>query len=74
MYLNEFAELGIKLNNRTSGEVKTKCPECHATRKNKSDDSLSVNIEKGILQLSQLRLWWVCYIQTKKRIYCTAKN
>lgn len=47
MYLNEFAELGIKLNNRTSGELKTKCPECHATRKNKSDDSLSVNIEKG---------------------------
>jgi twinkle protein len=47
MYQAEFLELGISLKGRQSGELKTKCPQCHQTRKNKNDDSLSVNIEKG---------------------------
>lgn len=47
MYQAEFLELGISLKGRQTGELKTKCPQCHQTRKNKTDDSLSVNVEKG---------------------------
>jgi twinkle protein len=48
MYANELIELGIHLGNRNSGEVKTKCPQCSATRRNKADKPLSVNIDKGV--------------------------
>ena len=47
MYQAEFLELGISLKGRQTGELKTKCPQCYQTRKNKTDDSLSVNVEKG---------------------------
>ena len=46
MYYNKLTDLGIKLN-RTSGSVKTKCPQCSDGRKNKSDVPLSVNITNG---------------------------
>lgn len=46
MYYNKLTDLGIKLN-RTSGSVKTKCPQCSDGRKNKSDMPLSVNITNG---------------------------
>lgn len=32
---------------RTSGHVKVHCPECHESRKNKSDKSLSCDLETG---------------------------
>ena len=48
MYLKELQDLGILLKGRTSGDVKTKCPQCTPTRKNKADESLSVNVEKGV--------------------------
>ena len=47
MYLNELQGLGIQVK-RTSGEVKTLCPKCSHTRKNKNDFCLSVNIDQGI--------------------------
>ena len=48
MYLKELQDLGISLKGNPSGDVKTKCPQCGPTRKNKSDVSLSVNVNKGV--------------------------
>ena len=48
MYLKELQDLGIALKGNPSGDVKTKCPQCGPTRKNKSDVSLSVNVNKGV--------------------------
>jgi twinkle protein len=45
--MDKFIELGIQVKNR-GGEQKTFCPKCHDKRKNKSDKSLSVNVEKGV--------------------------
>ena len=43
----KLEELGILLK-RSSGYVKTKCPKCSHNRKNKSDNCLSVDIDKGV--------------------------
>ena len=45
--MEKFIELGIQVKNR-GGEQKTFCPKCRDQRKNKSDKSLSVNVEKGV--------------------------
>ena len=45
--INDFLALGIELK-RKSGNEKTKCPKCKTTRKNKNDNPLSVNIDKGL--------------------------
>jgi twinkle protein len=54
MYLCEeeagitYGEVGIDLRGYRSGkDYKTFCPRCHGSRKNKSDKSLSVEIETG---------------------------
>ena len=44
---NDLINLGIELK-RSPGSVKTKCPKCSHTRKNKRDDCLSVNIDDGL--------------------------
>jgi len=46
MYYDKLSDLGIKLTRR-GGQEKTKCPQCHDGRKNKTDRSLSVNITEG---------------------------
>ncbi len=46
MYHSKLVDLGIKLT-RTSGSVKTKCPQCSDGRKNKHDNPLSVDITTG---------------------------
>ncbi len=46
--IEKLTNLGINLKNRTSGELKTKCPKCSHKRKNKHDESLSVNISTGL--------------------------
>lgn len=38
----------IELGGRTSGQVKVKCPNCIESRSDKSDKSLSINIDKGL--------------------------
>lgn len=43
-----FAELGIDIRGRTSGNVKTTCPQCAHDRKKSRDPSLSVNISEGV--------------------------
>ena len=46
MYYDKLCDAGIKLT-RTSGQVKTKCPKCSDSRRNKTDTPLSVNINEG---------------------------
>lgn len=47
--MNEYDRLGISIPfGRTSGNIKTKCPKCSGTRKNKSDRALSVNLNEGL--------------------------
>lgn len=43
-----LANLGIDTRGRTSGDVKTRCPQCSHLRKNQRDRSLSVNVESGV--------------------------
>lgn len=45
--IEQFQKFGIEIKPRPN-EQKTKCPQCHHKRKNKSDNSLSVNVEKGV--------------------------
>lgn len=40
--------IGIPLKNKTAGEIKTICPKCSDSRKNKKDPCLSVNITEGV--------------------------
>ena len=46
-HYNDLLALGINLK-RSTGSVKTKCPQCSHKRKNKTDDCLSVNIDEGL--------------------------
>lgn len=46
--MKTFQDFGIDIGNKSSGKIKTKCPQCSATRKNKSDKCLSVDIDKGL--------------------------
>lgn len=43
-----FEDFGIKIYGRTSGTMKVYCPKCHSKRTNKSDKSLSVDIDEGV--------------------------
>lgn len=48
-----FADAGIDLRGQQRhGDVKAFCPKCHALRRNKSDRSLSVNLDDGV---------WLCH-------------
>lgn len=46
--MRNFHKLNIDTRGQGSGRVKTFCPFCHATRNNKRDRSLSVDIDKGL--------------------------
>ena len=43
-----FSKLNINTNGRTSGRMKTHCPQCHDRRRDKRDRSLSVNLDTGL--------------------------
>lgn len=43
--MRDFHSLGIDVNRRTAGHIKTTCPHCTETRHNKRDKSLSVNLD-----------------------------
>lgn len=45
-----WEKLNIDLKGRTKGKVKLHCPECHDTRSNKQDRSLSVDIDAGLFK------------------------
>lgn len=48
MYASQLTALGIDLKNRWSGQIKTLCPRCSASRRKKNEDCLSVNIDEGV--------------------------
>ncbi len=46
--MKDYSDFGIQIPfGRTSGNVKTYCPQCHDSRRDKRDRSLSVNLDKG---------------------------
>lgn len=53
-FITKAKEEGLNIRNYSYGQHKEKCPQCSHTRKNKSDLSLSVNIEKDSIQ-------WNCH-------------
>ena len=46
--MRDFKKFNINTRGRSSGKVKTTCPQCNDTRGHKGDRSLSVDIEKGL--------------------------
>jgi len=49
--MGSFAELGIDLKGKASGQQKTLCPKCSHTRtKNPKEPCLSVNIDEGVFK------------------------
>jgi twinkle protein len=49
MIATTYADYGIEIPyGKTNGKVKTICPQCHETRTNKRDKSLSVDLDQGI--------------------------
>ena len=46
--MKTFNDFGIDIGNKSSGKIKTQCPQCSHTRKNKRDKCLSVDIDKGL--------------------------
>lgn len=45
---HHWNETGIDLHGRTTGNVKTQCPKCSESRKNKRDKCLSVDLQKKV--------------------------
>ena len=56
--MKTFKDFNIDVGNKTTGKIKTQCPKCSHTRKNKRDKCLSVDLDKGFMELPQLRLGW----------------
>lgn len=46
--MKTFHDFGIDIGNKSTGKIKTQCPQCSNTRKNKRDKCLSVDIDKGL--------------------------
>jgi twinkle protein len=46
--MGDWDALGIDTRGKTTGQVKTLCPRCSHTRRNKRDRCLSVNLDEGL--------------------------
>ena len=46
--MRNFHTYHIEIGRRTSGKLKTFCPQCRDQRRNKRDKSLSVNLDEGL--------------------------
>ncbi len=46
--MKSWSDLGIDVRGKSSGEIKTVCPQCSPTRKKRSYPCLNVNIDKGM--------------------------
>jgi len=46
--ISEYNYLNVDLKGKRTGQLKTLCPHCSETRKNKKDPCLSVNIDSGV--------------------------
>lgn len=65
--MKTYEDFGIKIPfGRTTGKVKCFCPQCHDTRSDKRDKSLSVDLDKGV---------WNChYCSWSGTIYVPDEN
>lgn len=50
--MSEFIDYGIDVDESASGNVKTTCPECSASRKKSGEKCLSVDVKEGV---------WLCH-------------
>lgn len=47
--MKNYSDFGIQIpSGKTSGKIKVFCPQCHETRHDKRDKSLSVDLDKGV--------------------------
>jgi len=46
--MKTFYDFGIDVGNKSTGKIKTQCPKCSNTRKNKRDKCLSVDLDQGL--------------------------
>ena len=46
--MRNYHTFQIDTNGRTSGKMKTHCPQCRESRRNKRDKSLSINLDEGL--------------------------
>ena len=46
--MKTFHDFGIDVGNKSTGKIKTQCPKCSQTRKNKRDKCLSVDLDQGL--------------------------
>lgn len=46
--MKDWSDTGIELRGKSSGEVKTICPRCSASRKKKNYPCLNVNLDEGV--------------------------
>ena len=47
--MKDYSDIGIQIpSGKTRGKLKVFCPQCHETRHDKRDKSLSVDLDKGV--------------------------
>lgn len=46
--MKDYNDFGIDTGGRRKGKIKCFCPQCHETRRDKRDKSLSVDLDKGV--------------------------
>ena len=46
--MKTFTDFGIELRPDASGETKTTCPRCSASRKKRGYPCLNVNVDQGV--------------------------
>tara|TARA_R110000823_G_scaffold309869_1_gene434413 strand:- start:9947 stop:11620 length:1674 start_codon:yes stop_codon:yes gene_type:complete len=46
--MKTFEDFNIDVGNKSTGKIKTQCPKCSETRKNKRDKCLSVDVDQGL--------------------------
>lgn len=65
--MKNYSDYGIQIPyGRTSGQVKTFCPKCHDMRHDKSDRSLSVNLDEGVWHCHYCN--WTDSLEGKKEL------
>jgi twinkle protein len=64
--MKTFHDFGIDIGNKTTGKIKTQCPKCSHTRKNKRDKCLSVDIDKGLFNCHNCGFSGTTKFQKKK--------
>lgn len=58
--------IGINLNHKNSGSIKTTCPKCSESRRNKKDLCLSVDIDRGLYRCHHCEWQGRVFERTKK--------